>query len=387
MLDQGTEVALRKALEDRRLVRAKLESSIHDGGVAAAVTHHESEETPNILIVEVSGGSDEVMASLEELASVCDASTSVIIIGTENDIQLYRTLMDQGVSDYLVRPVDTAQLFETINGIISDPSAQDPARVIAFLGTRGGVGSSTIASNTAWCMGELLKEDVLLVDMDLQFGTGGLFFNQDLKRGVYDAVSDPDRMDQQLLEKIAGHYGDNLAILGAPARLEMPLELASEAVEKLIDTVSAQASFVVLDLPHIWSEWVLDALLKADEIVIVAKKDLVCLRNIQNILGILKKARADDVPIHIVVNMEGRSERTELTKKDFESTVGLPISFAFADDPDLFGAAENNGQPAAETSGRNKARPIFDDLAAKLAGAKKAEPKKKGTMAWLKGLR
>lgn len=379
---------MRESLEDRRLVRAKLEVLIQSGGIDAAVAHHQSQPTPTVLIVEASGTSDEILTKLEGLAGVCDPSTSVVVIGSENDIELYRTLKEQGVSDYKARPVSTARMFEAINTIIADPSSQVPAHVIGVVGTRGGVGNSTVAHNLAWCLGNMTGEDVMLVDLDLQFGTGALAFNLETRQGVVDILADPDRMDLQVLEKMAVRYGENLMVLGSPATPTASLEVSSEAVDKLIEMVGGLASFVVLDLPHVWMDWVLDALLRADDVVIVAKKDLVCLRNTQNILEILKKSQAGEKPVHLVANMVGRSKGSELSVKDFESAVGQELTASFADEPDLFGTAENNGQPVAEGTGRNKARAGFDALAAKLGGEKKADgQQKKGALDWLKGLR
>jgi len=90
------------ALADKRITRIGPSTELQTGGIAAAMTFHAERPTPTILVVEVVGGREEVLAQLEDLAGVCDPGTSVVVIGSENDITLYRTLVSQGVSEYLV---------------------------------------------------------------------------------------------------------------------------------------------------------------------------------------------------------------------------------------------------------------------------------------------
>lgn len=383
-LSDDTLGVVNAALSDKRITRVGPSTELQIGGVAAAVTFHAERPTPTILVVEIAGSRDEVLSQLEGLAGVCDPGTSVVVIGSENDITLYRTLVSQGVSEYLVAPISEAQAFDAIYRIIADPNAQEPARIISFYGARGGVGSSTIAQNTAWVMSETFDLDVMLIDMDLQFGTAALDFNLELPQTVQDAVSDPGRFDAQLLEKCVGKYSDNLKLLASPASLDVPADIPIAALDKLIEVAGSVASVLALDLPHVWSESVAHSLEQSDEIVLVATLDLACLRNVQNIIRLLNKDRVKDAPIHIVINKAGRSQRTELSRKDFESAIGTSAKLLINDDPQTFGAAENSGQPVSENQGKNKLRAVFEELATELTGETPADVKgKSGWRGWL----
>jgi len=385
VLSDDTLGVVNTALADKRIARVGPSTELQIGGVAAAVTFHAERPTPTILVVEIAGSRDEVLSQLEGLAGVCDPGTSVVVIGSENDITLYRTLVSQGVSEYLVAPISEAQAFDAIYRIIADPNAQEPARIISFYGARGGVGSSTIAQNTAWVMAETFDLDVMLIDMDLQFGTAALDFNLELPQTVQDAVSDPGRFDAQLLEKCVGKYSANLKLLASPASLDAPADIPIAALDKLIEVAGSVASVLALDLPHVWSESVAHTLEQSDEIVLVATLDLACLRNIQNIVRLLNKDRVKDAPIHIVINKAGRSQRTELARKDFESAIGTSAKLLINDDPQTFGAAENSGQPVAENQGKNKLRAVFEELATELTGEAPADAKgKSGWRGWLR---
>lgn len=384
-LSDETLSAVKSGLAEKRIARVSPTIELQTGGIPAAVTFHAELPTPTILIVEVSGSPDEVIDGMESLAGVCDPGTSVIVIGSENDVALYRTLISKGVTDYLVVPVAPQQITDAVYRVVADPNAREPARIISFYGARGGVGSSTIAQNMAWVISEAFDEDVMLVDLDLQFGTAALDFNLELPQTIRDAISDPGRLDSQLLEKCVGKYSGNLSVLASPAAPDMPADVSVSALDKLLEVAGAMASTLVLDLPHVWSPGVAHALAQSDEIIIVASLDLACMRNTQNVIRLINKDAGKEMPIHVVVNKAGRSQRTELSRKDFESAIGGKVELSINDDPQTFGAAENSGQPAAESQSKSKLKGVFEGLATDLIGQKATKKGGKATWRdWLK---
>ena len=158
-----------------------------------------------------------VLDPAERLAEVCDPSTRVIIVGRFNDIALYRELMRRGVSEYLVGPLQPLQLISAIGGLFADPAQPFVGRSIAFVGARGGCGSSVVAHNTAYAMSERIGANTVIVDYDLPFGTAGLDFNQDPLNGVADALGQPDRLDSTLLDRMMVRCTDKLSLFAAPA--------------------------------------------------------------------------------------------------------------------------------------------------------------------------
>ncbi|MDP6067407.1 MAG: CtpF protein, partial [Alphaproteobacteria bacterium] len=169
LLSEEAQARIGDALKDRNI--AKFEGHVALGGVVEAVEYYTERPTPDILIVEFEGDGEGIKGGLETLAEVCDSGTRVVAVGAENDVALYRSLLRMGVSDYLTAPVTARQVFDVIHGLVSDPDAQPAGRVLAFVGSRGGVGSSTVAHNTAWSLSDSYDEDVGVVDLDLQYGT------------------------------------------------------------------------------------------------------------------------------------------------------------------------------------------------------------------------
>jgi pilus assembly protein CpaE len=249
-------------------------------------------------------------------------------------------------------------------------------RVIAVIGARGGVGASTIAHNLAWSIAERQDAGATLLDLDLSFGTAALDFNQDPPQSIADALMAPDRVDDVFLDRVTTKHTQRLMMLTAPATLEREFEVDNNAFEVVIDRVRRTSPFVVLDLPHVWTSWVKQTLLAADDVIIVAGPDLASLRNTKNILDLLKATRPYDAPPAVALSMVGVPKRPEIPFKDFAEALGAEPVASFPFDPALFGMAANNGQMIGEVAAQSKTALAIDELAASLTGRKPAETKK-----------
>jgi pilus assembly protein CpaE len=204
----ATAAAVRSASEDRRLGKAHL--TVQMGGVEAAIESYRTVPTPNVIILETEGRSD-ILAGLDELATVCDPGTRVVVIGTTNDAAPYRELVRRGVSDYVIGPVSPLDVVRSICSLFSASEALPVGRIIAVVGAKGGVGASTVAHNVAWAIARDLSLDSVVIDLDLAFGTAGLDYNQDPMQGVANAVFSPDRLDSAVMHRPsqpAGGAGD-----------------------------------------------------------------------------------------------------------------------------------------------------------------------------------
>lgn len=358
---QDTLAAAERAGQDRRLSRAT--TQIRVGGVAAAVEAYQHEPTPPLIIVECLKDPQTLLWEVDQLAEVCDAGTKVVVIGATNDILLFRELMRRGVSEYLVAPLQPLQLIAAIGGLFNDPAQPFVGRSIAFVGARGGAGASSVAHNTAYAMSERIGANTVIVDYDLPFGTAGLDFNQDPLNGVADALSQPDRLDPVLLDRMMVRCTDKLSLFAAPATLDTDWDISPEAFEEVTNQIRSTAPFVVLDLPHVWSAWMRRTLIAADEVVVVATPDLASLRNAKNMMDLIRQGRPNDAPPRLVLNQVGVPGRPEIPAKEFGAALGVHPSLIIPFDPKLFGAAANNGQMILDAGAKSKAADAFQMLA------------------------
>jgi len=348
-----TAAVAEQAAADRRLSRATTE--VHPGGLVEALAHYRNQPTPPLIIVESVEPAQLLLSGLDRLAEVCDPGTKVVVIGSHNDIGLYRELMRRGVSEYLVPPLQTLQLIRAVTTLYTDPAIPFVGRTMAFVGAKGGAGSSTLAHNIAYQLSEAMQANTVIADFDLAFGTAGLDFNQDPIQGMADALNKPDRLDPTLLDRMTARCTERLSLFAAPASLDDDYAISDAAFEEVQAKIKSTAPYVVLDLPHLWSAWMRKAILSSDDVVITATPDLAALRNAKNLIDLIKKARPNDAPPHLILNQVGAPGRPEIPVKEFARALGIEPALVLPFDPKLFGQAANNGQMVFEVNPKAKA--------------------------------
>ncbi|MFV0295214.1 MAG: CpaE family protein, partial [Hyphomicrobiaceae bacterium] len=375
----GTAEAVQVAADDRRLAKAHV--SVHMGGIEAAVAHYQESPTPNLIIIESTLSRQALLGELDRLAESCDAGTKVIVVGKANDVILYRELLKRGVSEYLIAPVGAMQVMESISNLYNDPTADPVGHIIAFIGAKGGIGSSTMCHNVSWCMSEFLASSVVIADFDLAFGTAGLDFNQDPVQGIAEALASPERLDEVLLDRLLTKCSEHLSIFAAPGTLDRDYDLTADGCDIVLDVVRQNVPYVTVDLPHVWTSWSKRILVQADEIVVTATPDLASLRNTKNLVDLLKQIRQNDRPPHLIINMQGVPKRPEIPIRDFEAALDIRACAVVEFDPETFGQASNNGQMIEELAPKAKSVTQFHDIAMTVTGRQQAKVEKKSGLA------
>jgi pilus assembly protein CpaE len=265
-------------------------------------------------------------------------------------------------------------MVRSICGLFSTPEAKAVGRIIAIVGAKGGVGASTIAHNVAWAIARDLALDSVVADLDLAFGTAGLDYNQDPPQGIADAVFSPDRVDTAFVDRLLSKCTDHLNLLAAPATLDRVYDFGTEAFDAIFDTLRTTMPCIVLDVPHQWSGWTKRALVGADDILIVAAPDLANLRNTKNLYDMLKASRPNDRAPLYCLNQVGVPKRPEIKVGEFSRAIESDPVVSIPFEPQIFGAAANNGQMIAEISANHRTAEMFLQIAQRLTG--RAEAKK-----------
>ncbi len=354
------------AAADRRMERAHV--SVHLGGALAAIEAYRDAPTPNVIVLDSASNRGELISHIDALAEFCDSGTKVIVAGRTNDIVLYRELIARGISEYLVAPFDVLEFISAVSHLYASAGAKPVGKIVAITGAKGGIGASSVAHNIAFSIARELDIQTVIVDMDLAFGTAGLDFNQDPLQGIAEAVFAPDRIDENLVDRLLTKCGENLSILTAPVMLDRMYDFSETAFNSLIDTLRTTTPYVILDIPHIWTAWARRVLVGADEIVIVATPDLANLRNAKNMLDTLRSARAHDGHPKLIMNCVGVPKRPEISVDEFAKAIDLEPAGIIPFAPKLFGPAANNGQMIAEVERAGKLAGIFNELARKITG-------------------
>ncbi len=366
--DKG--VALMQAtFADRHFARTSAQA--FTGGIPAAVQAYAQALTPELLIIESAKDSQSLLAELQALAQVCAPQTKVIIIGHHNDIHLYRTLIAQGVSDYLVMPLQPQELLVSIANIFgADAQAAPIGRIVAFIGARGGAGSSAVAHNVAWFLAEQYGKNTVLADLDLAYGTASLDFDKDPAQGILDALMASDRIDPVFIDRLLAKCSEHLMLLASPASVDKVVDIQEETLALLLDALRTTAPITVLDLPSDWEAWTRAALVGADDVIITATPDLVSVRNVKSILDMLKQLRPNDGKPGLVLNKVGQTKNKdlEISMQEFAEAFEIEPLGTVSFQPEIFNGALNEGVLVSQYDPKSEAAKVFDHLARRLLG-------------------
>ena len=357
-------------------------TKIYMGGLPAAIDYYHKENTPALILIESGMRGSELFNQLEQLASVCDEGTKVVIIGAANDIRLYRQLMEKGVSDYIVPPLHPLTLVRSIGELYTDPETPFIGRAVAFYGAKGGVGSSTLAHNIAWVLAERMMQETSVIDLDSSWGTTALDFAYDSASGLEEALSEPERLDETLMDRIMVRHTPRLSLLPTASSLNTKPVFDPDAYEAIVNAVRSISPLAILDMPHYWADWTTNLLTTVDDVVITAVPDLANLRNTKNLIDFLRAQRPNDPDPILILNQTGRCKNAgdEITPEQFGATVGLEPSLVLGFDPDTYARAGNEGKMLSDMKETEFAVAGFEYVAHRLRtgqfGAPPAAPGK-----------
>lgn len=356
---------------------------VKPGGPAEASTWLSRGVVPKVMVVDFSGRPD----PLTDAASLKDAAgegTQLIAIGQANDITLYRALLRLGYLDYLPKPISPDVLKAALAQATAPPrtaataatQASTGGRTIVVLGARGGVGSSTVAVNTAWIIAEELDRRSALLDLDLQFGTASLSLNLAPSRGLSEALLNPDRIDQLFVASAMVTEGKNLAVLAAEDSLERASEWDPAAVEALVGELKRGYDWIWVDLPRSLASTHRDLLASASHLVLVSDLSLAGMRDTLRLLAFVRQVTVD-ARIVLVVNRIGAKLPGGVTRQEFEKAVEAKIDVLLPDDPQSLGAAASIGKTLPAVAPKSKlvaelrslARLVIGTTAAKKSSA------------------
>lgn len=329
------------------------------GGLRNAVQALSVAASPNILMIDLSESADP-LTDINSLAEVCEPGTVVIAIGQVNDVRLYRDLLNSGIQDYLLKPLSPSQVRDAIvnaQAVFAAPKSQDLSATkkhvsVAVMGTRGGVGASTIATSLAWLYSSDEKMPTALLDLDIHFGTGALALDLEPGRGLTDAIDNPSRIDGLFIERAMIRANDHLAILSAEAPISSPLLTDGTAFVQLQDEFRQAFEMTVVDLPRNMLINFPHLLNDINVLLLVSEMTLAGVRDAIRVLSWLK-ANAPHVQTMVVTNkvLPGNGE---ISKADFEASIERPISFTIPYDAKAAANAAKLGQTLADANRMSK---------------------------------
>jgi len=354
----------------------------HKGGLRNAVQSLSITSSPNILMVDLSESGDP-LNDIHSLAEVCEPGTVVLAIGQINDVRLYRDLVASGIHDYLLKPLSPTLVRDALmhaHNTFASPKQADgnttkPHISTAVIGTRGGVGASTLATSLAWAFSSYHHKPTALLDLDIHFGTGALTLDLEPGRGLSDAVESPGRIDSLFIERAMIRANDNLAILSAEAPIGQPLITDGGAFLQLQAEFHNNFEMTVIDLPR---NMVINFphLLNSVNVVVVATE--LTLAGARDAIRIVSWLKANINHAHVmVVANKVHPANAEISRADFEASIENKVDFVVPFDLKAASHAAKLGQTFIEANRAGKPAAVIGKIAEAVCATGGVEPNAK----------
>lgn len=347
VLDQETRDAAKDLQNDWRFARVVFE--INEGDVEAAIASYQHRESPDLVLVETSTIEEGFSSRLEVLAGNCSAGTAAVVIGPVNDVYLYRKLIDMGVTDYLVRPLQKEMIAEVIIKTLIERLGNPGSRLVAFVGAKGGVGTSTIAQACAVLASSKLQQKTTILDaaggwtyLPVAMGMEPLTTLNEVSRACGSA-------DQDSLKRMIGVASDKLSVLATGAEGLLDETISPEAFDAILSRLMSTSPLVLVDLSAASVGIRKATLIRAHEVVIVSTPSLPSLRTARGLLQEIKTLRGgSDQDVELIINRVGEAVGYEVSATEIQGAMGRKPTLSIGFSPKIFAGMEAQGKKITE---------------------------------------
>jgi pilus assembly protein CpaE len=348
---------------------------------------------PDIIIMDINMPDMDGIQATAEITKVVPTA-GVIMMSVNNDADYLRRAMQAGARNFLTKPIDPDELYNTIRAVyrsydairnqqrvlmdipvdvrqpIKTSATGDgeirPGHVIVVYSPQGGAGCTTIATNLA---SGLMKKNikVLLVDADLQFGDVGVFLKVQSQSTLLDLVSKVDDLDTDFFDSVVSNHESGLKVLLGPQRPEFAEEVEANptSVARIIEKVANSYDFIVVDTGRHLDETLLSLTDIAVRIVMVLTPTLSAVKNTKFMLDLFDKLNYPTEKISLVLNrVEDERARTRVTlaTESIEKFLKRPVEAKIPDNQPVILSAVMKGVPAVAVAKNDRTKPTIKEL-------------------------
>ena len=320
------------------------------GNVADALEFLKTNRSPKVLIIDVSN-SELPLGDIEKVKEFSAPNISIIVIGSRNEVGLFRDLKASGVVDYIVKPLSNVLLrraIEEANGLKSEVTKE--GKLVHVMSATGGAGATTVVANVGWLLANRRFKRTLVMDLDFLYGTTNLLLDIKAENAYLDILESPDKIDDYFTETILKKCTQRLYYLGGLCDLLRGVQVDIRAFEALVALLKKQFNYVLVDAQRDVNEVNKVSMKKADCFVIMIEMTMASAQNAARLLELLT-AEYHGKKIIIIDNKNGLSSAGAITKESFEEVIGRKIDYIMPLDETITLAAANIGQPLVVSEG------------------------------------
>ncbi len=333
-----------------------LELDLHVPGKGWSISDVDTAAQPDLFIYELRGDNDLELDEFEAFIETHREAFPIFVSYANGDINTIRRLMRAGIKDVFPQPIQGNELAQAVIVAISEKrkkiktSMGGKGGVTCFVNTKGGSGTTTIATNVAYALAKEHKAEVAILDFDIQFGSVALQLDLHPKNSIMEALIQPDRVDPVFVRALmTRHEGSGLDVLASPADLSPIDGISAAAVNRLLAAAAEVYDYVIIDLPRIYTPWTLAAMKFADPVMLVIQNDLATIRDAKLML---ERMNHDGVSLANIelINNRAMSKDSSVTIDQLKETLGREMVRRVRNDHKTAAHAEDQGRPIIEVA-------------------------------------
>jgi pilus assembly protein CpaE len=290
--------------------------------------HAEDTGLPQLVIIELETDQHKTFSRIQAIRSA-SPSTEIFVTAASTDAEVLLNVLRTGVQEFLPQPLYKEDLHQALKRFEeryeerykdSHPLLPKRGKLINLLGSKGGIGTTTIAVNLAVSLQETHPtRSVVLVDLNLQFGDAALFLDLEPTHTFGDILLDPSRLDETFLTSTLSRHASGLYLLPAADRVEDMGEWTLECVERSLELLQSMFDYVILDSGHMLDDVTVTTLNRSSTLLLVSTLSLSVVRNTKRLVTLLSEFNYPTENIKIVINRY--KSKHEISLRDFEESL------------------------------------------------------------------
>jgi pilus assembly protein CpaE len=321
---------------------------------------HPAAQQPQVIVVDTRGGRGipAAMAAVKRQ----HPGIGFLVVASESDPSVLLEAMRAGANEFVHEPITAATLEPAISRLVSQHATPAPTgEVFAFVGAKGGVGTTTAAVNVATELAKVAPSQTLFADLHAAHGDAALLFGAEPRFSIVDALQNTHRFDEAFFRGLVTATKAGAALLASSDRTVIE-HLGTQQFKSVVEFAARLYRYVVLDVPRSDAA-VLDSLDAASRIVVVTNQELSAVRGASRVAAKLRERYGRD---RVVVIVSRFDKQAEISQGDIEKVVAAKVQHVLPSDYRLALQALNRGRPLA-LENHNKLSAGFRSLANDLA--------------------
>jgi pilus assembly protein CpaE len=331
------------------------------------------QSNPDVTVIALDSDHTKALQLISQLSSDYPG-LPILAISARGDGQSILQALRSGAKEFLTAPVVLEELLTALRrlratgggGSMNGTAHKVESQVIAVIGSRGGVGCTSLAVNLGCTLAQEPSYSVALIDLDLALGDADVALDLMGDYTLADVALNIERLDMQFLRRSLSKHATGLSLLPHPVQMEDAGLIREEHLQRVIGLLRASYTHLILDLSKAFSKTDITALNMADMILLLAQLELSSLRNVVRMLLTLGADEKLAGKVRVLLNRVGSDSDISLSKA--EETIGKQVFWQLPNDSRAMQESRNAGVPLIQHAPRSKIQQSISGLAAAMTG-------------------